>query len=655
MRSNPLSVVGLQSVDTSEERIGALVQDIKRADEARRKWLENQSKLTKQRYGIKGTARQVPWPGASDIRIPTQDKAIRRWKPKILSLVFDMDPVAYFRASEPQDVQPARLVQAFYNWLFKVHMEESLEEMCLLTDLIAHRGFGFLQLGWDFRTEDETRVLDIREFWPNGTETVGDDEIVRTLTEEYDLAPEEISDQLLQDIRSGVPRVTLYYQTVVADRPRLYARDPVQVIAPARCANVADAPWICIQHIFDRAMIRQWARDGKFEEEAANRVIDAVTNGRRADALPAQDRRDEETSTLDQYEGISEAYEDPNSIEVWEIYTWSEEPERRRVVYWLHPSSGIALAAHPYLMPFHGWPIVKFDHEKTYRRWNASRGISRMLSPLARSINRLHNSRLDAIAVQLAPAFKMRAPAGAVPRNFQFRPGAIFPVTVLSDFEPVVQDLRNIPLYTQEEYHTRQYAEDYAGIYDSSMMNTLNPTERRTATEVNYVAQQMQGSFSLDAKLFQLAMSTVHRMVWELWYEFGAEEVFFRVQNEEQPQLFRKSEVNRHYDIVPSGTPANTDKAMELARAREALQVFWTDESGVIDKGALARWYFDMLDYIHSKMIVRGPQEQQAAAVLMQAANELASGNINAIMAQSIAAQQAQAAGQGVPGAPPLS
>lgn len=644
-RPNPLSVEHLRADTLSADEISDLIKEITAADEARSQWLDNQRKLTQQRYGIGGAAPKGPWPGASDLKIPTQDKAIRRWKPKILSLVFDTHPVAYFRALEPQDVPAAHAVEQFYDWLFKIHMEDSLEECCYLVDLIAHRGFGFIQVYWDYRTEEESYICDPKTTWPPGVEGLSDDDIVSYLVAEYEIEPDDVSPDMIATLREGRP-ITLQFRTVVADRPRIVARDPVQVIAPPSAVSVEDAAWICVQHVFDAATLRAWAADGRLRFDAVEQVLSHVEEPDR----PTAAVRSDEESLLDHKEGLA-ASESRQNIEVWEIYTWRAERSgvRRRVVYWLHPGSQILLAALPYVFPFHCWPLVKFDHEKTYRRWHAPRGISNMLSPLARAINRLHNARLNAIAIQLAPVFKWRAPTGVPPRGLRFAPGQVIPVTELNDIEPLVHDLRNIPVYTQEEFQTRQYAEDYAGIYDSSLMSALDPTERRTATEVNYVAEQMQGAFALDAKLFQTAMARVHRLVWQLWYAFGPPEIYFRVLNEEMPRLFRKSEIGSNFDVVPSGTPANTNKALELARAREVMQFLGADTSGVVDRAKLFEWYLSRLDWLLAKTVIRGPQEQQAAAMLMGAANELATGNLQTILQEAMTVQRGAVTGN-VPG-----
>lgn len=651
-RVNPLSIDLFPSLALDDEWLHALHGEIDEADDARQEWINNQRKLTEQRFGIKIGRRTVPFPGASDIRVPTQDKAIRRWKPKILSLVFDSEPVAYFRANEPGDVPAARIAEQYFDWYLKYHMEESLDEVCLLADLIAHRGFAFVQVSWDYRTEDETRVVDVGSLWPDGVEGLSPDEIVQMLVSEYDLDPGEIDPRMVDEILGGAERVVIYYRTTVADRARLTARDPVQVIAPARATDLENARFVAIQHTVDVPTLRQWVRDQKLQAAAVEDVVDHIQT-QPGDSPSAEQNRFAERSTLDSFEGITQAYEDPESVRIWEIYTWSDRPERRRIVIWYHPASRTVLSSYPYPYPFHCWPLVRFDFERSLRRWSGSRGLTRMLSPLARSVDRLHNARLDAISVQLAPTFKWRAPSGMPPRAFQWGPGRVFPVTELSDFEAVQVDTSNLTAYTQEEYQTRQYAEDYAGLFDSSLMSPLRPQERRTATEVQLVAQTMQGSFSLDAKLFQKSMSCVYRLIWDLFLEFGPPNLFYRVQNEEMPLTLRKSDISYNFDIIPAGTPANTHRLLELAQIKEAMQFFMQDESGVIDRAELFRRYLELLNWNLSRRIINSPEEQRHNQILMQAAEQVASGQLQESMLQAQAAQTARVQGLMAPGAVP--
>lgn len=656
---NPLHIDNFREhITISTEFVDQLKKDINEADEARREWLSRAEKLTRQRFGIKGNKkRSVPWPGASDLRIPTQDKAIRRWKPKIVSLVYDADPVAYFRALEPSDVENARLVEQFYDWLFKVDMEEALYEINLLADRIAHRGLAYLQISWDYTTEDETRVLYPSQLWPQGVADLSPDEIMGDIIRQYEMDQDELDPRIVDAVMQGAQAITLFYRAVVRNRPRITARDPVQVIMPPRVADPEESPYICVQHQFDEDLLRSWAKDGKFDAETVEQII-AKTQSTEKDAkivTSGADMRESEDRFIDKKEGIEEGKEDHKRILMWEIFTWSDHPERRRIKLWVHPKTGFVAAAMPYPFPFHSWPLVLFQHEITYRRLYSSRGLTRMLSPLAREVDRLHNARLDAISVQLAPTFKYRAPAGAAPRTFRFMPGKIFPVSQMTDLEPLVFPTNNLAAFTQEEFQTRALVEDYAGLADTAVMNPLRAQERRTATEIDFITNQMQGAFALDAKIFQMSMQKVHQMVWELWYELGPEQKFFRVMNEEMPRPFKKSEVSRRYDIAPAGTPANTNRLLELNKAREALQLFMADQSGLVNRRELYRYYLDLLDFNLAKRVLNDPEQEMAQAMLMQAAGMLAQGGFADLMASSNAAQAAQAQGNIVPGSPPIA
>jgi hypothetical protein len=655
---NPLHIRLFQGMNVEPAFVDDLKRKILESDEQRREWLSRCEKLTRQRFGIKGNKkRTVPFPGASDLRIPTQDKAIRRWKPKIVSLVYDADPVAYFRALDPSDVETARLTEKFYDWLFKVDMAEALYEINILADRVAHRGLAYLQLSWDYATEDETRMLYPRQLWPDGVAEMEDQEILQDIVNEYEIDPSELDPEIVNAIRAGAEGLTLYFRAVTRNRPRVTARDPRDVIMPPRVTDVESAPYICVQHQFDENLLHTYARDGILDPAAVELILKSLQGTELGANVTSSghDMRQMEDRYLDKKEGIEEGREDQKRIVMWEIFTWSEVPERRRIKLWVHPKTKTVAAVMPYPFPFHSWPLVLFQHEITYRRLYASRGLTRMLSPLAREVDRLHNSRLDAIAIQLAPAFKYRAPAGAAPRTFRFMPGKIFPVSQMTDLEPLVFPTNNLQAFTAEEYQTRALVEDYAGLADTAVMNPLRAQERRTATEIDFITNQMQGAFALDAKIFQMSMQKVHQMVWELWYEFGPEQVFFRVANEEMPRPFLKSEVSRKYDIVPAGTPANTNRLLELNKAREAMQLFMPDQSGLINKAELFRYYLDLLDFNLAKRVLNTPDKAWEQQTMMQAAAMLQQGGLGELMASSNAAQAAQAQGNIVPGSPPIA
>jgi hypothetical protein len=140
---------------------------------------------------------------------------------------------------------------------------------------------------------------------------------------------------------------------------------------------------------------------------------------------------------------------------------------------------------------------------------------------------------------------------------------------------------------------------------------------------VEAITSQISTIFGGDAALFQTGMTKVHTQLWRLWQEFGPEEEYMRVAGNSEPIKITKEEIDDDYDIVPSGTPANTSQALNLARAREMLQIFAADQTGIIDKHELYKYYVDLMDSNLSKIMIRSPEETAAMQQVMAAAQQL--------------------------------
>lgn len=118
-------------------------------------------------------------------------------------------------------------------------------------------------------------------------------------------------------------------------------------------------------------------------------------------------------------------------------------------------------------------------------------------------------------------------------------------------------------------------------------------------------------------------MAQVHKQLWRLEQEFGPEELIFRVTGEEMPRFAKKHEIMFDFDLVPSGTPANTSKQLAMARAREALQLFLQDGSGLIRREELYKHYFNVLDRNLGKLLIRPPEEAALVQQMMQVVSQL--------------------------------
>lgn len=650
---------------------------VEAAEMDREQWIRKQRVLVEQRRGVPREKR-VPWPGANNDNWPLIDAVMRRWKPNIMSLVLDSDPVCYFFATKADDVEAAGSAQTFYHWKF-FQLPSVRTEVMRLADMVAQHGMAYTRQGWDYKTTRRCRIIASKKIFPQGPEAAHQEVVAQlqsqnaqiqqaraagqpapepmpipdlvtfvqeTLKNQYRLdekdqdhrgqsALAECADQIIQ----GDEYVKLYYQIIEKDNVCWKAISPLDVVVPPDDCPAQEAPWVSVLYRMTESDIRDMVAAEKFDPAMAEEVIKRIPQGRLGEtdetkgfvASHANSRVGIVTS-LEAMEGTShrEISAEPARVPIWEIYAKVDLDGTgvlRPAIIWYAPEIQQALSIVEYPYPFMNWPIVRFEFEHTNGRPYSSRGIAELLSTFQKQTNKMHNARLDAIQVLLAPMFKMRAVNGEIQRNIQFRPGTIIPVTDPNDLQPLMQDFRPLTEFFREEQLTKQLAEQFIGVFDQTITDLSgNGSERRTAAEVNAVTAQISSVFGQDATLFQNSMAEVHKQLWQLWLDFGPDEEYFQVLGEDVPRKIRKCDIDRNFDIVPAGTPGNTNKALALARAREMLQYFGADMTGLIDKRALYKAYLDQTDRNLAKRLLHSQEEatliQQTMALVQKAGQE---------------------------------
>jgi hypothetical protein len=226
-----------------------------------------------------------------------------------------------------------------------------------------------------------------------------------------------------------------------------------------------------------------------------------------------------------------------------------------------------------------------------------------------------------------APIYQIEAIAGFKARNFRVVPGTVLQVPAGSGgLQPLLQDRSSFPEQVSEEQQLRAIAEGYVGTFDAGISDPFRVGKARTATEVQAATQFATSVASMDAILFQMSMRKLHEMIWALWMDLGPEETYLRVLGENgQPtsRKVRKADLDKSFKLVPTGTLANTNRALELSHAREALQLYVNDQSGFINPYELRKWHISLLAYRQARRIMNGPQQAQELQVLRQAAAEI--------------------------------
>lgn len=678
-RGNPLDLAILGNLPVGpalDEQIKKLHKRVIQADSARQAWSQKQEKLIRQRRGIR-QPRSFPWPGSNNHNWPLTDGIIRRWKPNIAALVTQSDPVTYFFPTKTEAVAAAPIAQAYFHWRFwsigGIHTK-ALE----LLDIIGQHGIAYTRQGWDYQTTKSCRIVQIASLFPQGVDAavqqfnaqatqmeqqtqqavaagqappealqqvpqqVDAETLVRQmLTDEYILNAKEPMeaqqlDVAVKAVLQGATHVKFYYTIVKCDKPSWQIINPMDVTIPPRCTDTEQADFIAVRHQVSADMLRKMGVDGRVDPRKAEEVAAQLERKTTDDPDYMSDFgdmaapwRSQIRMVLDQADGVNRGdVEEPSQTILLEIYCKLDingDKLLEKCIMWYHPETHTVLSLVPYPYPFDEWPITRFEFEHTSSRPYAPRGIAEMSSTFQATVNKLHNARLDAAQITLSPMFQMRASATDANRNIKFMPGQIIPVTTVGDIAPIPLDTHGLLQNLNEENLTKQMAEQYIGIFDPGVL-AQNTQERRTATEIQAVTEQSQSIFGQDASLFQASMGKVYRQLWHLIQEFDPDELSFRITGEQTPRLAKKHEICYDYDIVPAGTPANTNHNLAARRALEMIQLFGPDMTGLINKFELFKRYFDTSDHNLAKLILRTPDQaalvQQMQQVVAQSGQQ---------------------------------
>jgi len=639
--TNPVSiqVLGELNYDQFESDVSKLKLRISRDDDSRASWLKDVKEIIEQLNG-KDEREHKPWKHASDLSMPLTKKLLRRWIPVLYNLVAGADPVTYFYAGDAKAAVQSPSAEAFFDWLFKVYMDDSLKEIRYLIYNIGAKGVGFLGVHWDYRTEVTTQVIQVEDIWPKGPPP-DINSIVGTLIEQYFVKPlrPETQQSLMeaaQRILEGQKFVKLTYTRVVADKPRIRCYRPEDVVVPIDSEATHDADYVCLIHKLLPDRLRQMAQDGILNPEA----VEAAIGG-----TPAEDTRqaDSYDREHDHDAGLqTELGAEDGPMTVYQVYCRLDingDGIGERCVLWYAKDKGEVLALHPYPYPFDYWPVFRFDFEDTERGPFRSRGIGHLLKDLQDQYNKQYRATSDAIDIQLAPVFIRRAASPLMPRTFKWGPGAILDVSSVGELQMLEKTPLNLHQYLQDRAELKSFSEELVGSIDAALAATGRRLERRTAFEVDKVSGIIEQITSMDSATFQSVMGRVFQCIWDLWIAFGPNEIYFNVLGEPEPKLFRKGEYQYKFTLVPAGTPGNTNRRYMLAMAMQILEIFMKAGPDLINRHFLLFYIANLLDRRLAKNAFL-PQHQQALnSFLQQLAQQVATGNAPEVLQQLTATE----------------
>ncbi len=629
--NHPEALEKVEQVKTPKQKAQEFVKDLKGKIEEdltlRETRDEKLLRFYKKRYGIRPPAKSFPFPNASNVHIALSDEKIRKLKPNFMNLIFEGDPIVTFMTVGKTPLQFAQNAEIFMHWLLLFHMAQApgnsyFRNMALVVDRMLERGKGYAKVVWDYIEYNRTRIIDIKKLPLQIQQILFDplteDSQIRDLISQHlelnefnDKDSEQI-EKILKDFRKGERIIKYKKPIIVYNGPKVIAVDDKDLIFPSFTTSLQTVPRITHILFFTANDLRRDNKSGKFNNNV-EKVIEKknkAVRGANRDIRPLTQMTTLESLKRNR-EGVGQ-FEDKNELfEIWETYTLFDidgDGIEEKVVINFDPNTGEILRFIEFPYDHYKWPFVAFDYEFNDDRFYSQRGVPEILDHYQTIVTNQENAKLDRMTLVNSLQFKYRI--GAVNMsNVRYIPGQGIGVKRMDD----LQELKISPMdisFDTEMNKIINLAESYIGQPDINL-NTNRGGERKTAFEVSEAVNFGKQIFSFDARLFKDSLQDLYDQIFELWVQYGDDEVFIRATGD-NPVVMRKSDMMGNFVIVPNGIINLLSRTLEEQRAFAQLELATKDQSGAVDQYNAWENYMLKSDPRAAKRLLRNREQFDA-------------------------------------------
>lgn len=635
-----------------------LAADIKKkidADiNAREGAIEKMVRWYKRRYQNANKNPIYPWPGSSDFNPPLIDSEINKRKSAYMDL-FNADPIVTFIPQNPRSKEKAISAQHLMQWLLTTRMRDFKDNMEIGIDHMLMYGQCVFKITYEWESKVVTETYKKQDMDPdilNGlvqafTIANQNPELQEQFDENFDKS--FLLNQFGIDIEDPVDKVaakkiekwllgedeevTIKRNKVCRDAPYVYPVDPAFFVPENGACDIQEAERVTEIKFLSENDIMIRAKSGYFDEKAAKRVLKQLgkkdITGRQVSSARSQ------SLNLETEKAIREGIKAPNIeqpkdiIEIWEVYMLFDidgdgVKEKVQVIYQPHTQEMLKFIEFPYAND--KWPYVVIPYEKTDTRFDSPRGVPEILDQIDLEITFNHRAKANRMTIANAPTFTVRRTANINPNNIQWVPGQLIPVREHTDFQPVV--MPNLDASSDnEELILRSWAENLLGSTDFALTRPQSLSEPRTRAEIEAILSIGSQVMANNLRRFQRKMKEVYDMNWDLWMQYGPDEVSIPMSGGMVRKITRH-QIMGDFDIVPMGTTGNIPSSQQAQQALSNLQMLiqlkqngieqLTDFAVEIDLHAALLDYFNKVDYVTARSIIRTREENERNAMLQQ-------------------------------------
>ena len=397
---------------------------------------------------------------------------------------------------------------------------------------------------------------------------------------------------------TGILKVLWDY---TSKRLKYYTVDPQHFVVPAWTRDIADADRICHISVYS---VDAYKRQKHLKQDKA--ILDQITGSYNADA------GDMNTEAA-KYEREGLTFPEQNKIIVWEVYNRCPDTGQWIICTYSPTSPDIDLRP-PMKVPYnHGKPpFIAFNYEIKDPGFYSSRGVVELQAVFEAELTKLQNEKMDCMTLFNRPLYRAERD---MPNsgNLRLTPGSILPYGI----QPVMHQAPPISFDTQMNI-MREIAQNRVSTPDFGLTQSLQNTERRTATEIQAIGGLYQQSSDLRMRIFRIALGNLYRMSWSilLQYDKSSLNYWYLDTAQEIPQ----EALHEQYNIQPTGSADGVNKQLLMQKAITRFQMFANDP--YIDQGQLRKTILESDDATLVKRLYVDPQLTQSTQAEDQA-NEI--------------------------------
>ena len=599
----------------------SLYNQIESAQTLRGAWSQKMDYYMRMRMRIR-KEKTFPFPGASNLRLPTIEKYIRKIKAGLFNVVWGIKPHAMVIPEPTSNPEAGWKLETYMDWLLDTKIKFP-KKLSILIDKMLEKGFCLVEPIWKMSDEKRTFEIDLadipKEMLVQIFSVLEDESLVEAIAKLFSVDMSEsvryqnteALKEAIGKLRTGNRKVKLTLADETYNNVDINIHDPENVFVPVdSTANPQDARFIAVEFYEPWDVVKQKARNEVYDESVINEM-DAYSKINVSEHVPSLGNSSLNSifktsqMTEDMREGISRVNNPSRNVKLWRVYAWydlDDDGIEERNVFIIAPEWKKILVKFPFTYSHKHWPIIRFDSEITQDRWYAPRGVPEMLEDIDKEINAQHNQKIDNQTIRNTPMFAFRS--GIInPRLVKFIPGQAIPVNGMTPLNDAISVLNNSSAgtefsYRDEEMLLKSEIQELYGQVDYSLQSQINRRQPRTAEEVSKQAESSNLVFSLDSTLFGESISEMFTQMIALTQQYLKDSVYFQVVGEGQTVHLTREEIQGEFQIRIRGNDVNTNAARRLGFAEAKIQMLanpYAIQSGMYTP---VNHYYAMKEYL---------------------------------------------------------